>query len=81
MKPKKTSGKCIVCGHETTDKSHGGGRCGTRRYWHGAVQTARSVQFGGTPGKSAPDLRPRSGGRFTLVAGHPRSLHCFEDRS
>jgi hypothetical protein len=34
MRPKKTRGECIVCGHETTDKSHGGGSHGVRPYWH-----------------------------------------------
>jgi len=34
MRPKKTRGECIVCGHETTDKSLGGGSHGVRPYWH-----------------------------------------------
>jgi hypothetical protein len=34
MRAKKTSGKCIVCAHETQDKSYGGGFRGARRYWH-----------------------------------------------
>lgn len=33
MRSKKTSGQCIVCGHETKDKSYGGFR-GARRYRH-----------------------------------------------
>jgi len=29
-----TEGPCIVCGHQTPDKSRGGGSHGTRPYWH-----------------------------------------------
>lgn len=50
--PKATSGKCIVCGHETGDKTHGGG--GARSYWHWRCEDTVECAVRRNAGKRRP---------------------------
>jgi len=54
----EVEGPCIVCGHRTADKSHGGGSHGTRPYWHWRCRDGEECAVRRNAGKRRP--RPES---------------------
>lgn len=64
-------GPCIVCGHATRDKSHGGGFRGARRYSHSRCGDGEECAVRRNAGKRRP--RPEAEVRDEWRARHPAS--------
>jgi hypothetical protein len=62
-------GPCIVCGHRTADKSHGGGFRGARRYSHWRCADGEECAVRRNAGKRRP--RPEAEVRAEWRARHP----------
>lgn len=62
-------GACIVCGHLTPDKSHGGGFRGARRYSHWRCADGEECAVRRNAGKRRP--RPEADVRAEWRQRHP----------